>query len=216
MFSSDTTRWLTNIIFATPTILGAFEVQKMADSIVVGTQNIPHEAFASLGYSGCALVTIGAVGIISNEMRNHSKWMQSFLPSTNVETLEDQMRARNEAETRAAIQPRIIPNMNEFNQVTMSVRIDHEREFCKTLIDMKRGGFDMNISESYWLKAGHWQAINSQLTPTDFKAMRLKFEYYNIFGKKGKASNSPYVVLNEQAVQMRAEGKIKLPLPQGM
>jgi hypothetical protein len=46
--------------------------------------------------------------------------------------------------------------------------------------------------------------------------MRSKFEYYKIVGKKGSASNSPYIVLNEGAIELRAAGRAKFPTPPGM
>lgn len=103
------------------------------------------------------------------------------------------------------------------NQTLAPVKIDYEREFCKTLVSMKEVSGKMDISETYWLKGGHWEKINPQLTPTEFKQMRNKFEACHIFGKKGTADNSPYIVLNEQAVEMRASGKLrKLPTPPGL
>jgi hypothetical protein len=100
-----------------------------------------------------------------------------------------------------------------YNQTLAPVKVDYEREFCKTLVSMKQVSGEMDISETYWLKGKHWQKMDSQLTPSGFIAMRDKFEYWKIVGKKGGASNSPYVVLNEHAIVQRAMGKLDIPTP---
>src|SRR5690242_13753935 len=111
MFSTDTTRWLINTVFAAPTVAGVLDVHRAANALTVGAQPILPDAVAALGFSGCTLVVMGAVGIACNEI--HEFWKkQDHSPVSVGPTLEDRLRAQREAEARAAIQPRVIPNMN--------------------------------------------------------------------------------------------------------
>ncbi len=95
-----------------------------------------------------------------------------------------------------------------FNQVISLPKIDKEIMLAKTLNNMRIGGFKMDISESYWIRDNHWSD-----SPETFRATRGKWEHYQIVGKRGNSSNSRYEVMNERAVELIAQGRIKLPPP---
>lgn len=167
---------------------------------------------------GGLIAASGFVMIAGNEwgcMVNKSKELAPNQSLLSEAELREIGQANYDAKHKPVETPKpkinIYGNDKVFALNLQPVKVDYEREFCKTLVDMKRGGFDMNISEKYWLKEGRWKGV-----PSEFIGMRNKFEYYHIFGKKGSATNSPFVVLNEQAVEMRAEGKLRLPTPPGL
>jgi hypothetical protein len=95
-----------------------------------------------------------------------------------------------------------------YTQTVAPVKIDHERSMAKLLVAMRDGGFPMNISESYWIREGRWKD-----GPESFRMTRGKWEYYNIVGKRGSASNSRYEIQNERGVELIASGSLRLPPP---
>lgn len=115
--------------------------------------------------------------------------------------------------TRPGKEP--LPKINVFQQgsqvyanTVAPVKIDRERELARTLVTMRDSGFPMNISETYWIREGRWKD-----GPESFRATRGKWEFYNIVGKRGNASNSRYEIQNERGVELIADGKLKLPPP---
>ena len=95
-----------------------------------------------------------------------------------------------------------------YTQTAQPVRLDYERSMATALVQMRDAGFPMNISETYWIREGHWKD-----GPESFRMTRGKWEYYNIVGKRGSASNSRYEIQNERGVELIADGKLKLPPP---
>jgi hypothetical protein len=134
--------------------------------------------------------------------------------------LDAEQAQRNTKFAEAARSTIPTPKLNLFRQgggmevlsqaVTMP-KLDKEREIARILNDQRVGGMKMDISETFWIRNGHWKD-----TPEGFRAIRNKWEYYKIVGKRGAASNSPYSIQNEQAVELIATGKLRLPTPPGM
>jgi hypothetical protein len=192
--------------------------------VVIGAgAYIANSPKAELGLVGGLLAASGFVMIAGNEwgcMVNKSKELspdQRLVPESELRAIG---AAGIVSKQPAEQKPRLFldgkPAGFAYNQTLAPVKVDYEREFCKTLVGMKEVSGKMDISETYWLKGGHWEKINPQLTPSDFKQMRNKFEYYKIIAKKGTADNSPYIVLNEGAIELRAAGRAKFPSPPGM
>lgn len=186
-------RWLLNALCALPVAAGIEQVYKT-----------PAEPLA---FAGCSLIAIGTVFIVGNEAHG----ILSHIERLAGYSILDKNLDAQEITIRNRVQPapgRHIPNLNTLNQVVNIPKIDLEREMARTLNNMRLGGFKMDISETYWIREKHWNG-----EPSEFKGTRAKWEHYNIVRKKGSASNSQYVVMNERAVELIANGSIKLPTP---
>jgi hypothetical protein len=100
----------------------------------------------------------------------------------------------------------------EYLQDVTAVRLERvdrsEQYVAQTLVDQRDLNGGMNISESFWLRDGHWKD-----GPDSFRNLRNKWEFYKIVGKRGAASNSRYQVENERAVELIADGRLILPPP---
>lgn len=166
---------------------------------------------------GIALIVVASVLVIGNEYgmaREKDKEVSSFKMLDRTQAERDAVFA-----ARAAGVKESKPPVNVFKQGPMLVRsqdvvvpqFDKEREIARVLNDQRVSGFKMDISETFWIRDGHWKGLL-----VEFRAIRSKWEYYKIVGKRGTASNSPYDVLNEQAVELIAMGRVKLPPPPEM
>jgi hypothetical protein len=207
MFSSDYTRWITNAIFAAPTAWGAVEVQRAADALKV-SQQIPAEAVAALGFSGCALVVIGGVGIIFNELRNHEAWTLRLVPSTSKPTVEDRIRAEREPKAEPVIlenglrpiikvdgKPRVA-----YAYTAQAMKINKEREFYVILWRWHESGREINLTEAYWLKQ------RKQFKRSEFVDVKARGEAGGILYRLSAAKNAPHDVHDWEAVERVARG----------
>lgn len=94
-------------------------------------------------------------------------------------------------------------------QIRRAVRVDAmEQGLAQTLVDQKAFNGVMNISESFWIRDGHWKG-----TPEQFRAVRGKWQFYNIVEKKSDAANSKYRIVNDGAVERIARGMFLPPPP---
>ncbi len=199
MFSYTPNRWLLNALCAIPVGAGVEMVYK--------TPSDP------LAFAGCSLMAIGTVFIIGNEAHGILSRIERLagysILDKNLDS--DEITLRQRAQYTAPIKSNgKLEGTVVMDQSVAMPKIDRERELARTLNDMRLGGFKMDISESYWIRAGHWKD-----SPETFRVTRAKWQHYGIVGKRGDASNSRYEIQNEKAIELIGSGKLHLPpLPQ--
>lgn len=166
--------------------------------------------------AGVLLMVMGTASFIGNEYGLVIEKKKELEYLTDLDRTQEVRSAAVFERTNHT--PEIKPKLNLFqrgqnvyNQIMSAPKIDHERGMANTLVAMRDGGFKMDISESYWIRDGHWKD-----TPQTFRATRAKWEHYQIVGKRGTASNSRYEIQNERAVELIAQGRVRLPSPNSM
>lgn len=224
MFSSDYTRWITNVIFAAPTVWGVTEVQKAASALSV-SQQVPAEAVAALGFSGCALVVIGGVGIICNELRNHEEWTLRLLPRTSKPTVEDNLRAERAPKLEPEPAPfegltpftrvdgKLKPTA-QYNYITQAVKLNKERRVAMILLRNNDRGEPFDLTETTWArnkKSFDGKTIKKFMSRSELNALKTKWEINGLICRLSPARNATYDAHNWEKIKKVAGGA---PLPQ--
>jgi hypothetical protein len=166
--------------------------------------------------AGGLVMVCSAAHFLGNEFRTSVEADKGRILLKSIEGQERQSNAAAIERAHTVNQPVIQkPRINIFqqgqqvlNQVVSTPKLDYERILARKLIEMRDGGFPMNISETYWIREAHWKE-----GPESFRAIRSKWEYYKIVGKRGSASNSRYQIENERGVELIATGRLDLPTP---
>lgn len=91
-------------------------------------------------------------------------------------------------------------------QTVVAPRINAERKFARTLIDMRNGNLKVVLTEAYWIEDGNRYGEERE----KFVAMRERWRKNGVIEKAGQGKTSPYQVIDWRKVRMVAEGH---PLP---
>ncbi len=97
--------------------------------------------------------------------------------------------------------------MMEYKQITQAVAFDAERNFARSLIDMRNGNLEVVMTEAYWIKGGKYGDSREA-----FVTMLDKWRYHKVAGRAGNRQNSTYEVRDWKQVRMIAGG-LKLTAP---
>jgi hypothetical protein len=92
------------------------------------------------------------------------------------------------------------------NQTTVMPRLNAERKFAKTLIDMRNGNLEVKLTESHWISP-----VNRYGEERDkFVEMKERWVRNGVLGRAGVGKTAPYIVADWRQVRLVAQGE---PLP---
>lgn len=89
------------------------------------------------------------------------------------------------------------------NQVVSLPVYDYERNFARTLINMRNSNFEVDMTEKYWIKGGRFGESRET-----FVAMLAKWEYHGLSGRTGRQNKR--VPLDWRKIRLVEQGN---PLP---
>ena len=127
-----------------------------------------------------------------------SHWQNEFLYYRNMDT---------KPAPAYVPQTRNIPNLSEgtgYGLVTSRVQVNVEMLFAQAVMQMWRGGDKVDLTEGYWIKGGHWQAIGGAGRDS-LVDLLTRWEAAGAIRRKNPAAkNSPYVIANRGRVAQAA------------
>jgi hypothetical protein len=92
------------------------------------------------------------------------------------------------------------------NQTVTMPKLDPERRFARTLIDMRNGNLKVDLTEAFWIENGNRYGAEREA----FVSMRDRWRKNAVIEKVGQGRTSPYQVIDWRKVRMVAGGT---PLP---
>jgi hypothetical protein len=97
----------------------------------------------------------------------------------------------------------------QLSQVTSAPRLNNEQKFYKALIDMRNGGLEVTLKESYWISP-----VNRYGESRDaFVAMKDDGVRCGALCRAGERKNAPHVVADWRKVRLMAGGYSSSPTP---
>lgn len=120
------------------------------------------------------------------------------------------LKAQDNKPTLTPREPLSIPDLNkgtEYGLVTGRVQVNVEMLFAQAVMQMWRGGDKVDMTEGYWIKGGHWQAIGGAGRDS-LVDLLTRWEAAGAIRRKNPAAkNSPYVIANRGRVAQAAGGR---------
>lgn len=118
----------------------------------------------------------------------------------------------NEREpAESPIEKKVIPNLDA-DEYLMAFdvpmpKLQHEIRVAVTLLQQRRGGLKVNLTEKHWIKDGNFGG-----TAQEFRTMISNWEAWGVIARKEPTrANSPYVVVDWTRLSLVQRGE-KLPL----
>ena len=109
-------------------------------------------------------------------------------------------------------EPLRIPDLS-YDQTVTAVHFDPRRLFAVTILRQYEHGFDVKLTEAYWLKKtvtakGKAARKRWQGTPDEFRVMMHEWDGVIFERKDPTRENSPYIVRDVARLRSAAEGKL--------